>query len=142
MYKDILLAIDLGHDESWKKALPTAVEYAKAFDATLHLCAVVPDYGMSIVGQYFPEDFEKKALADAEARLHAFVDEHVPDDLRTQVVVGHGRIYEELLRAAAQTRCDLIIMASHRPDLTDFLIGPNAIKVVSHADCSVLVVRE
>lgn len=142
MYKDVLVAIDLGHDGSWKKALPTAVEYAKAFGATLHLCTVVPDFGMSIVGQYFPQDFEDRALADAEKRLHAFIDEHVPDDVRTQVVVGHGGIYQELLRAAAETKCDLIIMASHRPELADFLIGPNAIKVVSHADCSVLVVRD
>lgn len=142
MYKDILVAIDPGQEDSWKRALPVAVEYAKAFGSTLHLCTVVPDFGMSIVGQYFPPDFEEKALADADKRLHAFIDEHVPEDVRTQVVVGHGSIYRELLRAAAATRSDLIIMASHRRELADFLIGPNASKVVSHADCSVLVVRD
>ena len=33
MYKKILLTLDLNEDASWKKALPTAVEYAKAFGA-------------------------------------------------------------------------------------------------------------
>ena len=36
---------------------------------------------------------------------------------------------------------DLIVMASHRPELKDYLIGPNAARVVRHADCSVQVVR-
>ena len=33
-------------------------------------------------------------------------------------------------------------MASHRPELRDYLIGPNAARVMRHADASVLVVRE
>ena len=37
---------------------------------------------------------------------------------------------------------DLIIMASHRPELQDYLLGPNAARVVRHANCSVLVVRD
>lgn len=142
MYDHILLAVDLGDENSWRKALPTAVEYAKTFGATLHMCTVVPDYGMTVVGQYFPEGFEKKALADAEAQLRTFIDEHVPIGVRAEAVVGNGRIYEEILRIAADTGCGLIVMASHRPEISDFVIGPNALKVVSHANCSVLVVRD
>ena len=37
---------------------------------------------------------------------------------------------------------ELIVMASHRPELRDYLIGPNAARVMRHADASVLVVRE
>ena len=43
---------------------------------------------------------------------------------------------------ADETNADLIVMASHRPELKDFLLGPNAARVVRHANCSVLVVRE
>ncbi len=35
-----------------------------------------------------------------------------------------------------------IVMASHRPELRDTLIGPNAARVMRHANASVLVVRE
>jgi len=33
------------------------------------------------------------------------------------------------------------VLASHRPDLKDYLLGPNAARVVRHADRSVFVVR-
>jgi nucleotide-binding universal stress UspA family protein len=33
-------------------------------------------------------------------------------------------------------------MASHRPELSDYLLGPNAARIVRHAKQSVLVVRE
>jgi universal stress protein F len=32
-------------------------------------------------------------------------------------------------------------MASHRPEMRDYLIGPNAAHVAQHASCSVLVLR-
>ncbi len=33
-------------------------------------------------------------------------------------------------------------IGSHRPELKDYLLGPNAARVVRHANCSVLVVRD
>jgi nucleotide-binding universal stress UspA family protein len=36
----------------------------------------------------------------------------------------------------------VIVLASHRPELKDYLLGPNAARVVRHAKCSVLVVRD
>jgi nucleotide-binding universal stress UspA family protein len=33
----------------------------------------------------------------------------------------------------------LIVMGAHRPAFQDYLIGPNAARVVRHAKCSVLV---
>ena len=42
MYKDILLAVDLNEESSWRNALPTSIEYCRAFDATLHIIAVAP----------------------------------------------------------------------------------------------------
>ncbi len=141
MYKEILVSVDLEHDSSWKKALPTAVEYAQKFGATLHVVTVVPNFGNSIVSQYFPEGFEKKMMQGAQDRLHTFMREHVPEGIKTQVIVGHGSIAQEILRSAEDVGADLIVMQSHRPEILDLLIGPNAGKVVSQAKCSVLVVR-
>ena len=61
---------------------------------------------------------------------------------KSQAIVASGTVYEEILRVAAETKCDVIVMASHRPGLQDYLIGPNASRVVRHAHCSVLVVRD
>ncbi|MCH7935649.1 MAG: aminotransferase class III-fold pyridoxal phosphate-dependent enzyme [Proteobacteria bacterium] len=57
-------------------------------------------------------------------------------------VVRVGNVYEEILKLAGEISCDLIVMASHQPKLEDYLLGPNAARVVRHATCSVLVVRE
>lgn len=142
MYRNILLAVDLNEEASWHRALPTASEYCRAFAARLHVITVVPDFGMSIVGQYFPEDYEQKMLAAAGERLAALVAEHVPEGIEVDTIVAHGTVYEEILRASRSIDADLIVMASHRPALKDYLIGPNASRVMRHADRSVLVVRD
>jgi nucleotide-binding universal stress UspA family protein len=141
MYKDILLPIDLNHESSWEKALPTAIEYCKAFKSRLHVLTVMPDFGLPLVAGYFPEGFEEKASADVNNRLHAFVSEHVPDTIRVQHIIGKGTAYREILRVAGEVDADLIVMASHHPSFKDHLLGPNAERVVRHADISVLVVR-
>ena len=141
MYKNILLAIDLGDDKSWAHSLPTAVEYAETFGATLRVMSVVPDFGMSIVGSFFPEGYEEKVLEQARQKLHAFVTEHVPDTVTVQHVIGHGTVYDEVLRVAGEVSADLIVLGASRPRAGKFLIGPNAARVVREAGCSVIVVR-
>lgn len=141
MFKEIMLAVDLGEESSWSKALPTALELVRDHEAHLHVMTVVPDFGFSIVGQYFPKDYEHKMLEDMQQRLRAFVDQHVPKDIVVHDIIGHGPVYSEILEAADSVKADLIVLASHRPGLQVYLIGPNASKVVRHAKCSVLVVR-
>jgi len=142
MYKNILLPIDLNQDSSWSTALPTAVDYCKAFGAQLHIMTVLPAYGMPIVGSFFPEDFEAKARTEVNKQLHAFVTAHVPQEITCQHIVVEGVVYEEIIEMAKKIEADLIVMAAHRPDLKDFLLGPNAARVVRHSDKSVLVVRD
>ena len=141
MYQRILLTLDLVHPDTQTRAVTAAVDLARAFGATLHVLTVVPDFGMSLVGGFFPKGFERKAREEARKALHAFTAARIPADVTLQHVVGHGTIYEEILRVAGEVRADLIVMASHRPELADYLLGPNAARVVRHATVSVLVVR-
>ena len=141
MYKKILLPIDLAHESSWATAAPVAIMLAKAGKGELHVMTVIPDLGSSIVGSYLPEGFEEKAVRDAEARLKSFLEAHAPAGLTVKGHVVRGTIYQEILHAADTLGCDLIVMASHRPELQDYLIGPNASHVVRHAKQSVHVVR-
>lgn len=141
MYRTILLAIDLNEPSSWEKALPVAVEQTEAGGGKLHIVTVVPDYGMAIVGSFFPANFEKTALMEADKALDVFVAENVSAEIEVAHSVGHGAIYKEILATAKRVGADLIVMASHRPEQSDYLLGPNAARVVRHADCSVLVVR-
>ncbi len=142
MFGKVLLTVDLTEQSSWKKALPTAVEYCRNSGAGLHVVTVIPDFGMSVVGSFFPDDFGEKALARASEDLGAFIGEHVPSEIKTRHSVGYGTVYEVILKIAGEIGADLIVIASHRPELKDYLLGPNAARVVRHAECSVLVVRD
>ncbi len=142
MYKEILFPVDLNEDSSWRIALPVAIEYANAFDSKLHVMTVVPDFGMSIVSQYFPSNTEDKVIEGTKEALHAFTEKHIPDNIKVQHIVSQGTVYEAIINAAKRVDADLIVMAAHRPELKDYLLGPNAARVVRHSDRSVLVVRD
>ncbi|MEM8555047.1 MAG: universal stress protein [Pseudomonadota bacterium] len=141
MFKTILLPIDLGAEASWKTALPAALRLAEPDGSVLHVIAVVPDFGMSVVGSFFEAGFEERALHKAGEELNAWVNANTPDGVEVHPHVAHGRVYEEIMRAADTLDVDAIVMGSHTPELSDYLLGPNAARVVRHAKQSVFVVR-
>ncbi|MEP3275225.1 MAG: universal stress protein [Stappiaceae bacterium] len=140
MFKRVLATIDLGDPESSVSVVNGALELIEKGD-TLHVLCVVPEYGVGVVGSFFPKDHEKKAVEEATKQLHAFSAKYIPDDVEVQHVVAHGNIYEEILEAAENVSADIIVVGSHRPKLRDYLLGPNAARVVRHAPQSVMVVR-
>ena len=142
MYENILLTVDLTEESSWKKALPTAVETCQCAGATLHVLSVVPDFGMTVVAQFFPEDYENKTVEEARKELEKLCAGGVPDGVPVKPIVAYGTIYEQIISVAESIKADLIVMAAHRPALEDYLLGPNAARVVRHSNRSVLVVRE
>jgi len=141
MFKDVLLAIDLNDDGSWAKALPVALNFVGASGGTLHVMTVVPDFGMSIVGQFFPKGYEKEVGEKVLFTLKEFVKTNIPEDIAIQHIVGEGTVYEVILKMADKIHADMIVVSSGRDDLKDFLLGPNAARIVRHAKCSVTVVR-
>ena len=141
MFKHILAAVDLGDPETSTRVLNGALAVMSG-DDTLHVMTVVPDYGMSIVGSFFPKEHEHQLIEHATSELHAFTAERLPEHTRVQHVIAHGNIYEEIIKRANDLDVDLIVMGSHRPALETFLLGPNASRVMRHARQSVMVVRD
>ena len=142
MYKSILLPIDLNETDGFEKALATAMAEARLWQAQLHVLAVLPNFGMPVVGSFFPADFEKNALAKMKAELEKFVADYIDDDLKAKAHLAHGVVYEEIIEAAKKLKTDLIVLAAHRSNVEAFLLGSNAAKVVRHVNCSVVVVRD
>ena len=143
MYKHILVPVDLNDATSWQKVLPTTIELCRVFGATLHLMTVVPEIGIhGAVTQFFPSDYEDQIKRQVHDELHAFSARQVPADMKVQHVIAHGKIYKEILETAKRVKADLIVMGAHHPELEDYLLGPNAARVVRHAACSVMVVRD
>jgi nucleotide-binding universal stress UspA family protein len=142
MFANVLLTVDLNAPASWEKALPQAVELVQASKGTLHIMSVVPDLGTPLVEGFFPADFEEKALAAAAKALDDLVAADVPKDVKIKQHLGLGNMHEKVLEAIEETGCDLVVMASHKPDrVREFLIGSNADRVVRRSPVSVLVVR-
>ncbi len=139
--KTILLPVDIFHETGWEKALQHAVSLAKQHASTLHVLAVIPDFGMSVVGSFFPADYSKNALAESKVKLAEFVSTHLPGDIEVVSHVKHGTTYKEILACADKIGADMIVMASSRPEMRDYLLGPNAARVVRHANQSVCVIR-
>jgi len=141
MFKDVLVPIDLNDEAIWERALATAVEMVQAFGTRLHVLTIIPDLNSPLVANYFPANYEQEVLERAQKELDETLGRHLPQGVDAERLVAEGTVYREILKAAQATGCDLILMGSHHPAFQDFLLGSNAQKVVSHAECSVMVIR-
>ncbi len=142
MYKKILLPVDLPDSDEAQKALRTAVELARTYKSELHIVYVLPDFGVGMVSSYFDEGFQKAAMESATKQLEEFAATHIKNVPTVKTHVFYGTIYDQIIKAAEDFGVDLIVMGSHRPALEDYLIGPNAARVMRHAKQSVFIVRE
>lgn len=141
MFKTLLVPVDLTQESSWRKVLPVAVDQAGHQNAVLHVMTVV-DINLDIIAVRLPEGFREQHLAQIEQRLATLVKQQIPDDLEVHTHVREGRTYQEILWVADEIGAELIILASHRPSLQQYLLGSNAARVVRHAGCSVMIVRD
>ncbi|MCX2721289.1 universal stress protein [Roseibium salinum] len=137
----ILVSLDIAEPEDAKGLLKSAEELAGLRKDELHVVTVVPTYSMPIVGSYFLPGEEGKVLDRARQALKNFLSEHAADPESVKGHIVHGTIYSEIMKAADNLNCDLIVLGAHRPELSDYLLGPNAARVVRHARQSVYVVR-
>ncbi len=83
------------------------------------------------------EQWQREAVLDLERRAAA-----LDPGLVVHVLVRIGNPWSAICAAAREHDVDLVVVGSHGYQGIDHLIGTTAAKVVNHADCSVLVVRE
>ncbi|MGH1576937.1 universal stress protein [Planktotalea sp.] len=143
MSNSVLCAVDVSNGDDDINTIQTAARMARLEGAQLDVIAVVPDFGISQVGTFFNKDHHDMMVADAKEHLNALVTKALNDAENKKVrhVIATGRAYEEVLKLADTTGADLIVVGAHTSDLADYLLGPNAARVVRHAKCSVYVVR-
>ena len=68
--------------------------------------------------------------------------ENLAGDFKIRHIISIGSAYEEVLKAATDIKADLIVIGASKPDLKDYLLGPNASRVARHAEVSVYIVRQ
>ena len=141
MYKRIVLAIDLFEPTPIPKGLTQAVELAKTGGGELRLVNVQPIMPATFM-EYVPVDFDVEQAKRSKEALDAILDSIDLPAERKSAATRAGGIYHELLEEASEWDADLIVVGSHRPVMSDYLLGSNAKTIVRHAQCSVLVVSE
>ncbi len=144
MTKTILCALDVNRPDTEAKVLLQAFKLAQMEQAQLDVITVIPDFGMSVVGTFFDEAHTEKAREAARQILFDLVKNTIGEEANDQVrhIVGIGKAYHVILTTAATDNADLIVLCAHKPDVKDYLLGPNAARVVRHATTSVFVVRD
>ena len=140
MANTILLPVDLNNLEAASRPLTEALRLLDD-GGTLHVLTVVPEFGYSQISGFFRDGYEKDLLRVAGQNLQEWAHTSVPDGIDLHPHVVHGSVYDMILRAADRLSVDSIVMGAHRPELSDYLLGPNAARVVRHAKQSVYVVR-
>lgn len=149
MTTSILVPIDLADLETSLKVLAAGVSQAVGARAKLTVMTVVPafvgglDYRYAIRGETGGSiDYDvKEIVSEALARLNDIVAENTPEGTTVDTIVRHGTVYEQILQVAEDIGADQIVIGAHRPQISDYLLGPNTARVVRHATCSVNVVR-
>ena len=82
-----------------------------------------------------------RQMVDIDRARLATLAEEFPGVAGPRIEVGSRSIWRGIVELASQAKADLIVLASHRPAMKDYLLGTNAVSVVRHAPCSVMVVR-
>jgi universal stress protein A len=147
-YRVILVPIDFS--EHSKKTIRYATRFAARYQASLRLLHVfqIPDYAVT---QYEHRQVGSDQLknqvdiAEDEARqnLEQFEKELLNQGVNVKAFLRVGYPLEEIIQVANDPEIDLIIIGSHgRSGIKRLLLGSTAQRVVEHAPCPVLVVKE
>ncbi len=138
MYSTIMVPVDLEHTDRLEKALTTAADLCRHYGAKAVYVSVTTSTPSSIART--PAEFGKKldAFAAAQAAKHGHT-------AAGHAVVAHDPSIDldpTLLKAAEDIGADLIVMASHVPNVVNYVWPSNGGEIASHAKASVLVVRD
>lgn len=140
--KHILVPVDFS--DCSRKALHYAAPLARQFNADitlLHVVVAVPIPPQMMV--FEAETLSAKYHEQAAKQLSEWRKEIVSQTPVKATVRPGTAAHQEIITAAHECNCDLIVIGSHgRTGLARMFTGSTAERVVRHAPCPVLVVRE
>ncbi|HEU4891870.1 MAG TPA: universal stress protein [Vicinamibacterales bacterium] len=149
-YKRILCPVDFS--DSSLSALQYAMSLAEEANATVTVLHVV-EYGMHEWPEIYDEflsnqqlslqDFRTRCRESSRERLELAVPEEARTWCTVESVLSEGKPYREIIRAAAEHHCDLIVMGVRGRNALDLaLFGSTTQQVVRLATAPVLTIRD
>ncbi len=136
----ILVPVDFS--EPSRQALVAAIALAHRFGARLAVAHITrrnrPD--SHVAAELVGIDFDTRRAV--QAKLQEFIDREVPGDIQPARLVADGVPFDEIAKTVDAWEADLVVIATHGyTGLKHALLGSTAERVVRHAPCPVLVVR-
>lgn len=141
MYMNILVPVDLQETALTERAVEVAQDIADHYSATITVLTVIPDFGMPLVANFFPEDAMKKAHEEVCCELVRFVEKRFRDPGNVKSEVLQGSPHKLIVRYARDEGTDLIVLPARAKDISKVFLGSSSTHVVERATCSVLIVR-
>ena len=136
MYKSILIPVDLANVTRVNSLVDNASVHSSS-NSKIILLNVVEEIPRWAAVE-LPRGILDKSVQSSLEKLKALA---ASASIEVEVEVRVGHPYKTILEVAEEKSAELIIVASHQPELQNFFLGSTAAKVVRHATCSVLVVR-
>ena len=135
MYRKILVPIDTDEPAVAEPGVYFAAQLAALTNGAVRLIHVLPAIPLS-----FQQFLPPHVSADRENAAHSTLLEMAK---KADVPMGFfshtlrtGAVSDEVLTEAEIWGADLIIVGSHSPSMSTYLLGSNAQKIVRHANCS------
>ncbi|HAK88997.1 MAG: hypothetical protein A2077_01360 [Nitrospirae bacterium GWC2_46_6] len=135
----ILVATD-GSDFS-KAAVCQAISLAKICSSKIYAIAIVE---VNSEFESLAPDLVEKMEKETKEHLESVKAQITSEGLECETIVHQGEEpYEFIVSEAEKLKADIIVMGSHgRTGLKRLLMGSVTSRVIGHAPCSVLVVKE
>lgn len=137
MFSKIMTPVDLAHVGTLERTLQCTADLAAHYKAPVVFVGVTTGTPSSVA--HTPQEFAKKldAFASEQGTRHGFE------------ASGHAITSKDpaidldptLLKAVEETGADLVVMATHPPNFSDYIWPSNGGYVAEHAKVSVLLVR-
>lgn len=137
MFKSIMVPVDLAHADKLERAISVAADMAKHYTAKLTFVGVTTTAPGSVARS--PEEFADKLSALAKA-----VGDNLGLEIGSLKVISHDPTADldaALIRGLDEVGADLVVMATHLPDMTDMFLPSHGGALARHTKTSVFLVR-
>jgi len=138
MFQKIVVPVDLAHEAALQKALQVAVGMAKAHSAELCYVGVASATPGAVART--PKEYKDKLekFAESQSASHGV-------QATSHAIMTHDPstdLNKALEQAIADLKADLVVMATHVPNISDYIWAGHGAHVAAHSTASVLLVRD
>lgn len=137
MYRKIMTPVDLAHVDQLQKAIHTSADLARQYRIPIVFVGVTSTAPSAVA--HTPQEFDQKLAAFSRDKASA-----LGVTIESKACVSHDPSIDldgMLIDAVKETGADLVVMASHVPNVTDYLWPSHGGRLATHSDASVFIVR-